>query len=210
VYLPGHFQETRVEVMHDLIRAHPFATLITATRDGLDADHLPFVLDAEPAPLGTLRGHVARANPLWRRAAEGDDALVVFHGPHAYVSPAWYPSKGATGKVVPTWNYVVVHARGCLRIIHEADWLRALVEQLTEGHEAPRTERWRVSDAPAEYVEKMLAAIVGIEIRVEGLLGKWKTSQNRSDDDREGVARGLVDERVPGARAMAELVRRTR
>jgi transcriptional regulator len=207
VYLPAHFQETRIEVMHDLIRAHPFATLVTATGDGFEADHLPFVLDSEPSPLGTLRGHVARANPLWQRVAGNAEALVVFQGVHAYVSPAWYPSKRETGKVVPTWNYAVVHARGRLRVVHETAWLRALVEELTERHEAPRTEPWKVTDAPAEYVEKMLAAIVGIEIRVGTLLGKWKLSQNRPAADREGVARGLVDERVPGAEALAALVR---
>ncbi|HEX7045321.1 MAG TPA: FMN-binding negative transcriptional regulator, partial [Burkholderiales bacterium] len=130
MHVPKHFEETRIDVLHAFIRAHPFATLITLSADGLEANHLPLVFDSEPAPLGTLRGHVARANPVWQHYRPDVDALAVFHGPHAYISPGWYPSKRETGKVVPTWNYVVVHAHGPLRVVEDRAWLRSHLETL--------------------------------------------------------------------------------
>ncbi|MCU0922056.1 MAG: FMN-binding negative transcriptional regulator, partial [Burkholderiaceae bacterium] len=169
--------------------------------DGHTADHLPLEFDATAGEQGTLFGHVARANPLWRVAA-GAPVLAVFGGPQAYVSPSWYPSKAATHKVVPTWNYTVVHAHGVLEAVEDAPWLRALVGRLTDQFEAPRPTPWAVDDAPTDYVQQMLRAIVGIRIPLTRLLGKWKVSQNRSEADRLGVADGL------GADAMAALVRR--
>ena len=208
MYVPAHFAETRVEVLHGLIRAHPFGALVTLTPGGLDANHIPFEIDPEPAPFGTLRGHVARGNPVWREAAPGADALVIFQGPDGYVSPAWYPTKAETGKVVPTWNYAVVHAHGPLRVIDDRAWLAAFVTHLTDRHEAGRADPWKVTDAPANFVDGLLGAIVGIEIPVHRLVGKWKVSQNRPDADREGVARAFDGEGGEDARAMAELVRR--
>ncbi len=197
MYLPAHFEETRIDVLHALIRSHPLGTLVTLDSGGaLQADAIPFLIEpAVPgsgAPAhGTLRGHVARANPLWRETRSDVDALVVFQGAQSYISPGWYPSKAEHGKVVPTWNYVVVQARGRLRAVEDAAWLRALVARLTDRFESARPAPWGVGDAPADYIEAMLRAIVGIEIEVGALVGKWKVSQNRSAADRDGVAAGL-------------------
>jgi transcriptional regulator len=204
MYLPSHFEETRVDVLHACVRARPLGLLITLADAGLQANPIPFLIDAEPTPLGTLRGHVARANPLWRDARAEVDALIVFQGPHAYVSPSMYPTKGAHGKVVPTWNYVTVQARGRLRAMDDAKWVRAIVERLTQTHEASRAVPWAVSDAPADYIETMLRAIVGIEIELVALQGKWKVSQNRNQADRQGVAYGL--ERQAEANGDAQLL----
>ena len=206
MYMPAHFEESRVDVLHALIRAHPLGTLVTMTANGLEANHLPFQIHPEPAPFGTLRGHVARANRLWRDSLPGVDALVVFSGPDAYVSPGWYPSKRESGKVVPTWNYAVVHAHGPLRIIDDREWLRAFVSGLTHRFESPRDDPWKVTDAPSDYIDQMLGAIVGIEIPVMRALGKWKVSQNRAQRDREGVAAGLLQEGGEDAMPMSELV----
>ncbi len=205
MYLPTHFVENRVEVLHAALRAHPLGLLVMHGADGLSANSLPFLIDPAPAPLGTLRGHVARANPLWRDA--GAEALVVFQGPQAYVSPGWYATKAESGKVVPTWNYVMVQARGRLRAVDDAAWLLALVNRLSDTHEASRPAPWKVADAPEDYVATMLRAIVGIEIELSALAGKWKVSQNRGRADREGTAAGLAA--LPGdeAQAMAAAVR---
>lgn len=208
MYLPEPFAETRVDVLHELIRAHPLGTLVTLTPSGLDASHIPFEIEPEPSPLGTLQGHVARANPLWRELSADTEALVIFQGPDAYVSPSWYPSKRRTGRVVPTWNYAVVHAAGPLQPIEDRAWLRALVERLTGRHEAGRAAPWKVTDAPADFVERMLDAIVGIEIPLTRLIGKWKVSQNRPAEDRAGVAEALLAARRDSAAAMAALVGR--
>jgi transcriptional regulator len=207
MYLPKHFEEARVEVLHELIRAHPLGALVTLGADGLEANHIPFEVDPDPAPFGTLRGHVARANPVWRELSRGADALVIFQGPATYVSPSWYPSKQEGGKVVPTWNYAVVHAYGTLRAVDDPAWLRAFVEKLTDRHEAGRAARWKVTDAPADYVDKMVTAIVGIELPIARVLGKWKVSQNRPARDREGVVAGLQQQGSDVSTAMAELVR---
>lgn len=207
MYIPKQFDETRVDVLHALIEARPLGTLITMTADGLDANHVPFEVDAEPAPYGTLRGHVARANPLWREYAKEIEALVVFQGGSEYITPSWYASKSEHGKVVPTWNYAVVHAYGPLRIVDDRRWLRDLVGRLTAHHESRRAAPWRVSDAPDDFVEQMLGAIVGIEIPLTRLHGKWKVSQNRPAKDREGVVTGLLAEERESAAAMAEMVR---
>jgi transcriptional regulator len=205
MYLPKHFEENRVDVLHGLIRAHPLGALVTTGANGLEANHVPFEIDPDPAPFGTLRGHVARANPVWRDDA--GDALVIFQGPELYVSPSWYPSKREGGKVVPTWNYAVVHAYGTLRAIDDAAWLRAFVERLTDRHEAARPDRWRITDAPADYVDQMVRAIVGIELPIARLVGKWKVSQNRPTRDRAGVVAGLEAQGTDVAGAMAALVR---
>ena len=207
MYLPKHFEETRVPVLHDLIRAHPLAALVVVTPSGLDANHIPFEIDPDPAPFGTLRGHVARANPLARGIAGDVEALAIFQGPNEYISPSWYVTKQETAKVVPTWNYAVVHAHGRLRTIDDAAWLRAFVDTLTNRHESGRPDPWKVTDAPADYVDSMVKAIVGIEIPLTRLIGKWKVSQNRPEQDRAGVVEGLIREGGGAAEAMARLVR---
>src|SRR6185503_7756503 len=171
----------RPEVLRDAVRHIGFATLVT---EGLEANHLPMLLEGN-----VLRGHVARANPVWKK---GDgDALAVFLGPHAYISPNWYPSKAETGKAVPTWNYIAVHARGRMRWIDDAEWLRAHVGQLSATHEAGRDVPWMISDAPAGYIDSMLRGIVGFELSIQMLEGKWKLSQNRDEADRAGTREGL-------------------
>jgi transcriptional regulator len=184
MYIPEHFREDRPQVLHDAMRRIAFATLVT---EGLEANHLPMLLGD-----GVLRGHVARANAVWK---QGDGpALGIFLGEHAYVSPNWYPSKSATGKAVPTWNYITVHARGTIKWIQDADWLHAHVSSLSDTHEAIQPKPWAVGDAPASYVDALLRAIVGFELTIEMLEGKWKLSQNRDAADRDGVRDGLLRE----------------
>ena len=206
MYLPKHFEETRVDVLHGLIREYPLGALVMLTSRGLDANHIPFEIDPEPAPFGTLRGHVARANPVWREASA--EALVIFQGPDTYISPSWYQTKAETGKVVPTWNYAVVHAHGTPRFIDDRAWLRGFVETLTNRHESRRAEPWLVTDAPADYVDTMVGAIIGLEIPIARLVGKWKVSQNRPAQDRVGVVDGLSREAPRSGAAIADLVRR--
>jgi transcriptional regulator len=204
MYVPSNFAETDVSVMHRLIQSHPLGTVVTMTADGLDANHIPLLLQADAGPLGTLHGHVSRANALWRDASPAVDALIIFQGPEAYISPSWYPAKQEHGKVVPTWNYVVVHAHGRLRAIDDPVWVRAHVEQLTRTHESHRSVPWQVTDAPANFIEPLVKGIVGLELTMTRLTGKWKVGQNRSTADRDGAAAGLVRE---GATGMAALVR---
>jgi len=203
MYLPAHFAESRPQVLRDFIAAQPLGLLVTQNRaGGIDANSVPFFLDAgDEASPGVLRAHVARANPLWKEARDDVDALVVFQGPQGYVSPAWYPSKAEHGKVVPTWNYLMVQARGRLRAVDDKAWLRAFVTRLTDHHEGGRAAPWAVTDAPADFIEATLGAIVGIEILLGSLVGKWKVSQNRSAADRAGVAAGLLRERDDSALA---------
>lgn len=191
MYLPKHFEQHDRRRLIALMRERPLATLITTTADGPSADLIPLEFHADEGDHGTLRGHVARANPLWQRA--GTIALAVFAGPEAYISPGWYASKREHGKVVPTWNYTMVQASGTLRAVDDAPWLRALVGRLTDHHEAAQKQPWHVGDAPDDYVQQMLRAIVGIEIVLDSLVGKWKVSQNRSAADRHGTAQGLSD-----------------
>jgi transcriptional regulator len=207
MYLPKHFEQQDEQAMAQLLQLHPLATVAWQSADGLNAEHLPLMWErgAGDGAHGTLRGHVARANPVWRAAA-GAELLAVFQGPQAYISPSWYPAKAETGKVVPTWNYAVVHMHGRLRVTEDAAWLRALVERLTDTHEAAQTHRWKVGDAPADYIEQMLRAIVGIEVEITRAQGKWKVSQNRTAGDRAGVAAGLASAEGDAARGMARLV----
>jgi transcriptional regulator len=201
MYTPRHFQETRPEVMHAFIRQQPLGALVVPTREGLTVDHVPFFLE-ESAERGILRAHVARANPVWRADVTGE-AVVIFQGPDRYITPSWYASKLENGKAVPTWNYVVVHAHGPLRFIDDAAWLRAHVQELVQVHEGSRPEPWKISDAPIEYVERMLAQIVGLELPIARLEGKWKLGQNRSDADRASVVEGL---RADGAADLLALM----
>jgi len=206
MYLPKHFEQNDVAVLHDLMRAHPLATLVTLASDGLNANHIPLHVCAEPAPLGTLRGHVARTNPMWNDFRGDVAALAIFHGPQVYISPTWYPTKAQTGRVVPTWNYVVVHAYGPLRIIDDPAWVRGLLQTLTTEHEAAQPKPWTMQDAPEEFVAKMVAGVVGIEMVISSLSGKYKTSQNQPSENRAGVVQALRAQRTDEAQAMAALV----
>ena len=206
MYLPSHFEETRVEILHGLIRAHPLGALVTFGTDGLNGNHVPFEIHPDPAPYGTLRAHVARANPVWREFSEEVEPLVIFQGAQIYVTPSWYQTKKETGKVVPTFNYIVVHAYGTLRVFEDSAWLRKFVGGLTDRFEASRAQPWAVTDAPEEFVAMQLRAIVGNEIQLTRLIGKWKTSQNRPSADQEGVIAGLRESDDAVAREMAAAV----
>ncbi len=190
--------------MHELMREKQLATLVTMSSHGLNANHIPMHLAAEPAPFGTLRGHVARANPMWRDFQTDIEALAIFHGPDAYITPSWYATKQETGKVVPTWNYAVVHAHGTLRVIDDALWIREQLEALTDHNEAQFAKPWAVSDAPREFTEKLIEAVVGIEIVITSLSGKWKVSQNQPPRNQTSVFEGLSG--THDARTMATLV----
>ena len=205
MYLPAHFEESRSEVLRALMAEHPLATLVAHGADGLTANHLPLHLEPGIGPFGVLQGHVARANSLWQQAAD-TEVLAIFQGPQAYVTPSWYATKREHGKAVPTWNYVVVHARGRLRAIDDPLWLRRQLETLVDRHEAAFAEPWQVADAPPDYIDKMLAAIVGIEISITDLKGKWKISQNQPPANRAGVVAGLREQGTEAALQMAALV----
>jgi transcriptional regulator len=209
MYIPKHFEETKVDVMHELIRDYPLATLVTLSPDGLNANHIPMHLSASSEPYGTLHGHIARANPLLDYFAQDQETLAIFHGPNSYITPSWYQTKKQSGKVVPTWNYVVVHAYGKLSIIDDPDWLRAQLERLTDQNELFFSEPWTVADAPLEFTEKLFTSIVGIEMKITKLLGKWKVSQNQPHQNKESVVAGLNTSNHLGSSQMAELVKRT-
>jgi len=204
MYVPQIFQEDRVEVLHDLIRTYPFGTLVTMNEEGLQANHVPFHVESAPEPFGTLYAHVARANPVWRDFSRNNEALVIFQGPQTYISPSSYLTKKETGMVVPTWNYAVVHAHGRLNAIEDVLWLRAFLEELTKTHERGRSEPWNISDAPAEYIEKQLNAIVGLKLTITQLVGKWKLSQNRPARDRASVIQALLEQGTESSKLMAE------
>jgi transcriptional regulator len=198
MYNPRHFREERIPVIHELIRSHSLATLVTMSPAGLMASHVPMLIEAQPEPFGTLRCHLARANPQWRDFSPDVPALAIFSGPQHYISPLWYETTAETGKVVPTWNYAIVHAYGPLKVTEDAEWLREMVAKLTDVHESVFPEPWKVEDAPADYIAGQLKGIVGIEMPIARLEGKWKVSQNRPAQDRQGVVAGL--------QGMAELV----
>ncbi|HVC59986.1 MAG TPA: FMN-binding negative transcriptional regulator [Acetobacteraceae bacterium] len=192
MYVPSQFNEDRIDVLHDAIRASGIATVVTLTRHGLIASHVPLLLDTAPAPYGTLIGHLARPNPQARGAV--GEALVIFQGSDAYITPSWYATKRETGKVVPTWNYVAIHGAGPIEFFDDPDRLLDVVTRLTERQEGGRAAPWAVSDAPADFVQGMLKGIVGFAIPLARLEGKWKMSQNRPADDRAGVVAGLAAE----------------
>lgn len=206
MYTPSHFDETRPELLQQLLHDHPLGLLITHGPNGLDANPVPFLHDVQPGSAGVLTAHVARANPVWREAADRE-VLVCFQGPQAYISPNWYPSKADNGKAVPTWNYITVQARGRLVVRDDVEWLRRLVSRLTQRHEATQAVPWQLSDAPPDYMNAMLRGIVGIEIPLSSLRGKWKMSQNHPAANRDGVSRGLRAQ-GPDGTAVADWVER--
>jgi transcriptional regulator len=205
LYVPPLFKEDRIDVLHAAMRGSGLATLVTLTADGLIASHVPMLLDPDPGPYGTLLGHVARPNPQARGAVPGVQALAIFQGPDAYITPSWYATKRENGKVVPTWNSVTIHAYGLVEFFDDTERLRAIVTRLTEREERARAEPWAVTDAPADFIEGMLRGIVGFALPIARLEGKWKMSQNRPAQDRAGVAAGLE---ADGREDIAELVPR--
>ncbi len=205
MYQPPQFREDRLEIQHELIRAHPLGLLVSAGPRGLMANQIPFLIDPGSPELGTLRCHLARANEQWRELAVVDECMVVFQGPQAYVTPSWYATTRDTGKVVPTWNYVTVHAWGHPRVIDDTTWLRKQIDDLTHSRERSRSAPWKVDDAPADFIASQIKGIVGVEIPISRIEGKWKVSQNRPEPDRIGVFLGYQEQGEAGA-AMAQLV----
>lgn len=206
MYQPSHFEESRPEVLHALLRSHPLATLVTLTAQGLEANHIPLVLRTQGVDRPRLVGHVARANPLWRETDLATPVLAIFQGPQHYISPGWYASKAEHGKVVPTWNYAVVHAKGRLQVHDDAAWIRTQMEELTGQQEARMARPWAVDDAPRDYIDRMVSAVVGIEIPIDSLVGKWKVSQNQPAANQVTVQQGLQGLGTETGAAMAGLV----
>lgn len=209
MYIPEHFEETRIDVLQDLIRTHPLATLVTMSSIGINANHIPLHFTQVSGQYGTLQGHVARANPMWSDLNKKVEALVIFQGPNSYITPSWYPTKHEHGKVVPTWNYVVVHAYGTLRVIDDSIWVKGQLELLTTQQEELFSKPWKISDAPAEFTDRMIGAIVGIEILITKLTGKWKVSQNQSALNKAGVVQGLQSLGSTETSELASLVAET-
>lgn len=207
MYTPTLFAETRLDVLHEFMRQHPLAVLVTNGPDGLEATHVPMVLHPESGSRGVLRCHVARANPQWKSIGPQTPVLVIFSGPEHYITPSWYPTKKEHGRVVPTWNYVAVHASGHAKPFEEEKTLLEHLNTLTRQSEARAETPWAVSDAPEEFVKGMAKAIVGIEITIDRLEGKWKASQNRPRADRQGIIAGLEELHTPQSLEMAEIVK---
>ncbi len=197
---------TNRETLFALMASHPLGAWVCPGRDGLIANHVPFLLDRSRGPFGTLIGHVARANTVWRELGSAAPSVVMFQGAETYITPGWYPSKAEHGEVVPTWNYVVAHAHGVARAVEDREWMRDMLERLTAVHEARRAVPWSVADAPALFIDKMMGAIVGIEIPIDRLEGKLKASQDEAMPDRIGTVRGLREQNCDEAAAMADLV----
>ena len=205
MYLPPHFREDRLDVQHLLIRTHPLGLLISAGPSGLLANSIPFIIVADASERGTLRCHMSRANPQWQELRAVDECLVVFQGPQDYVTPSWYETKRETGKVVPTWNYATVHAWGRPQVIEDDGWLRQQIDALTRSREDARAQPWHVADAPADYVSAQIKGIIGVEIPIARIEGKWKMSQNRPEADRRGVIDGFRAQ-GPTSAAIADLI----
>jgi transcriptional regulator len=206
MYIPRHNEEKRVSVMHALIVSRPLGTLVTLGASGLFASHIPMILEDDGSEFGVLKGHISRANTQWRDFVPTVDALAIFAGHQHYITPTWYPGTYEHGKEVPTWNYVVVHAYGPLKVIQDEQWLLTNVEKLTSIHEAGSPVPWKVSDAPVDFIQSQLKGIVGLELPIRKLEGKWKVSQNRTEQERDGVVEGLGKLNTPESLAMKALV----
>jgi transcriptional regulator len=206
MYIPKANRETRVPVLHELIVTRPFGSLVTVGASGIIASHIPFVLEQDGSEFGMLRAHIARANQQWSDLTPSIVALAIFAGPHHYISASWYPGAREDGAVVPTWNYVVVHAYGPLRVIEDPEWLIAHMARLTDIHEAGSVDPWKVSDAPPEFIREQMRGIVGLEMPIRRLEGKWKVSQNKNEPDRNAVLEGLVDLNTADSLTMKRLV----
>jgi len=210
MYIPRANEEKRVSVMQALMVSHPLATLVTLGAHGLFASHIPMVFEDDGSPFGVLKGHISRANPQWRDFTPAVDALAIFAGDQHYVSPSWYSEEGEHAKQVPTWNYAVVHAYAPLKVIEDEQWLLAHVNSLTNIHEAAFPVPWKVSDAPEDFIGSLLKEIIGLELSIRRLEGKWKVSQNRTERERKGVIDGLIKLNTPESLAMKALVEERR
>lgn len=191
MYIPKHFAESDSDLLYEFIRGNPFALLVTNTQSGLNADHLPVYLNTQNPHKVCIQGHIASANPLWKNITGLQQSLLIFQGSNAYISPSWLPSKKTDGRVVPTWNYSAVHVKGCIEFIHDPSWKLALLNNLTAQQENKLEYPWLVADAPEEYIQKLLPAIVGFEVVVSEVMGKFKLSQNQSTENQTGIAEGL-------------------
>lgn len=208
MYTPKYHALTDINAMQSHIDQHALGAWVCSAENQLVANHIPFVLDRQHGAQGRLLGHVSRANPVWRALTQGASSVVMFMGPNAYITPSWYPNKQTHGKVVPTWNYATVHAHGVARAIEEPDWILDVLNRLTDAQESGRSNLWRVSDAPADYVQKKLRAIVGIEIEITHLEGRLKVSQDEEQEDRLGTVEGLMQDTCPSKQALACMVLR--
>ena len=209
MHIPKQFQQNDIARLEGLIRDYPFATLITCSDSGIDANHLPVLL-TEVRGKKVLQSHIAKANPLWNEVADKAEVLVIINGPNCYISPNHYPTKKETGRAVPTWNYVVVHVKGVMSYRHDKDWLMSMMDRLTHQHESAQDTPWSINDAPQNYIHKMLSAIVGLEIEITSMTAQWKLSQNQPEKNKLGVIAGLSSEREGQYRAIAELVKADR
>lgn len=207
MHIPSKFNKDNTEELIALMREYPFATLVTHTlENGIDAHHIPVsVLEVDKRLC--IRAHVSIANPVWKAIPDGSNVLVIFNGPNCYISPNHYPTKKETGKAVPTWNYVVVHAKGKLSFIQNEEWIRQAIDTLTSEHESTQSEPWSISDAPEPYIQKMLQAVVGLEIEVESIEGQWKLSQNQPELNQHGVIAGLSKNQNTHSESIAEMIR---
>lgn len=208
MYTPKYHALTDVAAMRAHIAEHPLGAWVCTAQSQLMSNHIPFVLDVQHGANGRLLGHVSRANPVWRELADGTPSVVMFIGPHSYITPSWYPGKHQHGKVVPTWNYVTVHAHGMARAIEDTEWIRDVINRLTDAQESRRDTPWKVSDAPSAYIDQMLRAVVGIEITIERLEGRLKVSQDEDEQDRLGTVEGLKRTSHAPAQILSDLVLR--
>ena len=206
MFKPPIFVEEREEIIHDLIHSNSFGTLISIVDGEIAADHLPLLFKPQLCEKGVLQAHISKGNPLWKKHQAGQEVMVIFQGPHHYISPSWYASKAEHAKVVPTWNYAVVHVHGTLKIIENHDWLLNHINQQTDKNEQHYETPWKVSDAPEDYIESQLKGIVGIEIEITRFDGKWKMSQNKNKADKEGIVKGLYDEDNENAKKMSKMI----
>lgn len=206
MHIPKQFQQNDMAQLEGLIRDYPFATLITCSSSGIDANHLP-VLFTEVRGKKVLQSHIAKANPLWNKVDDNSEVLVIFNGPNCYISPNHYPTKKETGRAVPTWNYVVVHVNGVMSYRRDKDWLMSMMDRLTQQHESGQDTPWSMNDAPQNYIHKMLSAIVGVEIEITSMSAQWKLSQNQPEKNKLGVIAGLSSEREGQYRKIAQLVK---
>lgn len=208
MFSPQSFKETRIDVLHQLIKSNSLGVLAAIVDDEIVVNHVPFLLEKTKNEFGTLQCHVAKANPVWKDLSKQKEIVVIFQGADSYISPSWYPSKQEHGKVVPTWNYIVVHARGVPKVIEDQEWLFNHVSQLSDQHEQNMKEPWKVTDAPSDYITKLTQAIVGIEIPITTLNGKWKVSQNRPKTDQIGVVENLEIQASDDAKNIANTIQK--
>uniref|UniRef100_A6VRJ7 FMN-binding negative transcriptional regulator n=1 Tax=Marinomonas sp. (strain MWYL1) TaxID=400668 RepID=A6VRJ7_MARMS len=205
MYTPKHFEVNDLQELLSFVKTFPFATLVSNGDDGLNAEHIPMLVHVDAENRVVLQAHIAKANKLWQNLANQADVLVIFQGENAYITPNWYPSKKVDGKAVPTWNYRAVHIKGTINFIHEAEWKLSLLEKLTNTHEQKQPAPWSISDAPQEYIDRLQAAVVGVEITVTDIQGKFKLSQNQSAENKNGVRDGLAQVQHPMVDVMQKI-----